>query len=244
MSATSRSKKIVVMDGAMGTLLLAQGFSIHDCLEELNLTHPATIETIHKSYLEVGAEVIITNTFGANRPERFYRLGVQIAKEAAGSKAKVFASIGPGSTNFSRQVRALEKEKPDGYLVETMISLGEAEDAAKAVREISRRSLIVSFAPHAKISSTKKLRQLGVDLIGVNCGGAGGPQEVFTSLQALALIERGPFCARPAAGLPGSCLSPEEFAEWAIKLKKLGCEWIGGCCGTTPEHIREIRKTL
>lgn len=228
------------MDGAMGTILLGRGFSLADCLEELNLQHPSLIAEIHRSYIEAGAEVIVTNTFGANRPERLYRLGVQIAKEAAGTKAKVFASIGPGSADFSQQVRALEEEKPDGYLVETMISLGEAEAAAKAVREISRRSLIVSFAPHAKISSTKKLRRLGVDLIGLNCGGAGGPEEVLTSLQALALIDRGPFCVRPAAGLPGHLVSPEEFAEWGPKFLKLGCDWIGGCCGTTPEHIRAL----
>lgn len=243
-----RSTTPRLMDGAMGTMLLTRGYTLNDCLEELNLIHPGIISQIHEEYVRAGADVIVTNTFGANRPERFYRLGVQIAKEAAGSKAKVFASIGPGSTDFSRQVRALEKEKPDGYLVETMISLEECESAVRAIREISNHPVIALMTfPRGATAKTlekmsQRLRLAGAERIGFNCGK--GPEEVLILLEILTKVDRGSFCVRPAAGLPSHLLSPEAFAAWGPKFLELGCDWIGGCCGTTPDHIRVLSEHL
>jgi len=235
---------------------------------------------MHRSYIQAGAEVIVTNTFGANRPrlaakrmsgrlEKINRLGVQLAKKAAGCSmraaraVRVWASIGPLGTEarkmsgpvmiryFREQVRALDRERPNGYLVETMISLAEAEAAARAVREISDRTLCVLMTIPVRRDRTSvktmelisgTLRGAGADRIGVNCGL--GPQEVYDSLKILSHVDAGPFCARPAAGRFPDVISPRHFAAWAKKINELGVDWIGGCCGTTPAHIRAIRSAL
>ena len=257
----------------MGTFLLSHGLSIDSCLEELNLKRPSLILEIHRSYVAAGAEAIVANTFGANRPRLtthskqkylspINRAGVRLAKRAAG-KLPVFASIGPLGREakkmssrqmfrlFKEQAACLEMEKPFGYLIETMPSLGEAEAATVAVREISKRPIftLMTFPLGFKkargetlelIAST--LRAAGADVIGVNCGK--GPDESYTLMKALSLVDSGPLCVRPAAGLPGHRISPEEFASWGVKFKKLGCDWIGGCCGTNPDYIRELRNQL
>lgn len=261
------------MDGAMGTFLISHGIRVDACLEELNLTRPSLIEEIHKSYVASGAEAITANTFGANRPrlafhkkerllEKVNRQGVRLAKKTAG-KLPVFASIGPLGKearkmnspemfrHFKEQAAALERESPSGYLIETMPSLGEAETATVAVREVTDRPIITSmtfprgldqaFGETLEVIAAT-LRAAGADLLGFNCGT--GPEEAYEFLKALSLMDGGPFCVRPAAGLPGSLVSPEEFAEWGLKLKRLGCQWIGGCCGTTPEYIHALRERL
>lgn len=262
----------------MGTMLLAHGTPLNSCFEELNLKRPELILEIHKSYIEAGAGAIVTNTFGGNRPrlegtlgkgkvtspllERINRAGVRIARKAAGNRP-VFASIGPLGREakkmgpevmrryFREQALALEKEKPSGFLVETMTSVGESEAAVVAVREISRRPIICLMTFPRGLDRAKgetlqviaaTLRAAGADVIGANCGS--GPEEIDTILRSLSLVDAGPFCVRPSAGLPGSLLSPEEFASWGPRFKKLGCQWIGGCCGTTPAHIRALRATL
>lgn len=257
----------------MGSFLLSHGIPIGNCLEELNLTRPSLIEEIHRSYIAAGAEAMTANTFGANRPrlascrkahllEKINRAGVRIAKKVSG-KLPVFASIGPLGKEakkmtssemfryFKEQAAALEKEKPFGYLIETMPSLGEAETAAVAVREVTDRPVMTlmtfprgldqAFGETLEVIAAT-LRAAGADVIGFNCGT--GPEEACTFLKALTLIDSGPFCVRPAAGLPGSLVSPEEFADWGLKLKRAGCQWIGGCCGTTPAYIRALREKL
>jgi len=260
------------MDGAMGTSLIARGIPKDTCLEELNESNPALILEIHRGFISAGAQVIVTNTFGANRvrlanhvgasagwptplQERVNRKGIQIAREAAAGKAAVFASIGPGGDK--EQVVALEKEVPDGFLVETMTSLQDAAAIARAVREVSDRLLIVSLtfprgaggfvgapantswrAPlHEEIS--RKLRSAGADVIGYNCGAH--PKEAYEFLSALKEVDPGPWLARPAAGTPENLVSPEEFAEWGKRLAALGVTYLGGCCGTTPGHIRALK---
>lgn len=266
-----------IMDGAMGTMLLAHGISLNSCFEALNLTRPALIREIHRSYLEAGAEAVVANTFGANRPrlsahqmgnrlERINRAGVTIAREAAGKK-RAFASIGPlgpGAKKmpfvesfrfFREQAKALEKERPAGYVIETMTSLTQAEAATLAVREVSDRTVIslMTFPRGVgrAVGETVELisitlRSAGADVIGVNCGE--GPEEAMTLIKAFSLVDPGPFCVRPSAGLPGNLpgnlMDPEAFAAWALKFQKMGCRWIGGCCGTTPAHIRAISESL
>jgi methionine synthase I (cobalamin-dependent) len=268
----SRSK-IILMDGAMGSLLLTLGFSADDCLESLNLSRPRLIEEIHRSYLDAGAAVILANTFGANRArlaerrwekklEAINRAGIRIARRSAGRKP-VFASLGPlGRASrkmtfsemfglFKEQARALEKESPAGYLVETMTSLTEAEAATAAARQVSDRTIMTlmtrpprgsDFSADAASLVAATLRSSGADVIGANCGV--GPEDSHEVLKALSRVDGGPFAVRVSAGLPGRVLPPEDFAEWGIKFAKLGCRWIGGCCGTTPAHIRALREIL
>jgi 5-methyltetrahydrofolate--homocysteine methyltransferase len=258
-----------LMDGAMGSMLLLHGIPITSCFEELNEKRPDLIRKIHRSYWNAGAQVIVTNSFGANRLrlkspkklEKLNRLAVKIARQAA-PKGKVFASIGPLGREglnkkptemvkiFSEQVKALEKEKPDGYLIETMISLKEAEAAALAVRQISDRYLIASLTfpkgfekksgPMELISTT--LRQAGVDCIGANCGIH--PKEIFDFLNFFRKYDPGPWATRPAGGTPKCPVSPEEFSRWGQRIAKLGVTHIGGCCGTTPVHIKLLGERL
>lgn len=258
-----------IMDGGMGTFLFLHGIPRDSCLESLNLTRPSLILEIHRSYLDAGAEAVVAHTFGANRPrlsqhrqvknlERINRAGVRIARMAA-RRRQVYASVGPLGRqarkmtlgemirHFREQIRSLEKERPSAYLIETMTSLGEAEAATIAVREISDRPITVLMSLPAEpnrtvvetleiISST--LRSAGATVLGANCGK--GLEDSYTFLKALSLVDPGPFCARPAAGLAGRIVSPEEFSLWGPKFEKLGCRWIGGCCGTTPAHIRAL----
>jgi len=264
---------MILMDGAMGTLLLSHGVGLDSCFESLNLTRPRLISEIHRSYAEAGAKVVIANTFGANRIrlarhgltkklETINRLGVRLARQAA-PRAKVFASIGPLGPQgrklnfgqmykiFREQARALVKEKPDGFIIETMTSLTEAKASTMAVREVFKKMMLTLVAPvkdprhwgrDAFRALSETLRLAGADVLGTNCGG--GPEAGYRFLKALRAVDDGPLCARPAAGLPGRLLGPQAFAQWMMKFKKLGCEWIGGCCGTTPEYIRIISESL
>ncbi len=271
MSKSKSSPRL--MDGAMGTMLLMHGVPFNSCLEGLNLTRPSLIREIHLSYREAGAEILVANTFGANQPrllihrmanrlERINRTGIEIAQSVAGKK-NAFASIGPLGPaakkmpfaemfhHFREQAKAIESERPAGYLIETMISLTEAEAAVLAVREVSDQTIIAlmtfpelsgrAVGETMEIVSTT-LRSAGVDVLGVNCGR--GPEEAFSLLKALSLVDPGPLCARPAAGLPGHILTPEDFSSWGMKFVKMGCRWIGGCCGTTPAHIRAMSQSL
>ncbi|MBI4374239.1 MAG: homocysteine S-methyltransferase family protein [Deltaproteobacteria bacterium] len=253
----------------MGSLLIRHGIPVTACFEELNEKRPDLIRKIHKDYWNAGAQVIVTNSFGANRLrlkspeklERLNRMAVKIARQAA-PKASVFASIGPLGREgqkmnrsemiriFAEQVRALEREKPDGYLVETMISLKEAVAAARAVRQLSNRYLIVSLTFPKGLEKKrgpaelvgKTLRQAGVDGIGANCGIH--PKEVFDFLDFFRKYDPGPWMARPAGGIPTQPVPPEEFAHWASRIAKLGVTYIGGCCGTTPQHIRALGQKI
>jgi 5-methyltetrahydrofolate--homocysteine methyltransferase len=262
--------KIVVMDGAMGTMLLAHGVPPGACFEALNLSRPDLVREIHRSYLDAGAEAVLANTFGANRPrlsihrlanrlEAFNRAGVRLARQAAGRRP-VFASVGPLGhaakrmrfpemfRAFKEQARALEKESPAGYVIETMTSLTEAEAATAAVRQVSDGTIIALLSRPLKLTPqtaelvSATLRSAGADAIGANCGAS--PEDDWTILTALRRADEGPFAVRISGGLPGRTLSPAEFAAWGLQFKKLGCTWIGGCCGTTPAHTRALREIL
>jgi methionine synthase I (cobalamin-dependent) len=254
----------------MGTMLIAHGVPLGTCFESLNLSRPDLIREIHRSYAEAGSGTLLANTFGANRPrlsshrlagrlEAINRAGVRIAREAAGRRA-VFASIGPLGRagrrmgfpemfkSFKEQALALEKESPAGYVVETMMSLTEAEAATAAARQVSDGTVITLFSPPLTLTletaelAAATLRSAGADAIGANCGTS--PQDLLPILQALRRTDEGPFAVRISGGLPGQQLTPGEFAEWGLRFQRLGCTWIGGCCGTTPAHIRELRRSL
>ncbi len=263
--------KPVLMDGAMGTSLLAQGIPSHSCLEELNLTRPDLVYTIHKNYLEAGAKIIVTNTFGANRPrlsergkegflKRINVAGVRIARKAADGKAYVLASVGPlGSIaqkmsvldmkkNFEEQIKALLEASPDGFLVETMVTIRECEAALHAIRSLSKKALfaLMTFPNKPKNISdkaikltAKTLRAAGAHVLGINCV---DPKETLSLFKKLKSCDDGPHCVRPSMGIPGHQVTSKEFAATSQKIMELGCEWIGGCCGTTPDILKLLQK--
>jgi 5-methyltetrahydrofolate--homocysteine methyltransferase len=264
---------VTLMDGAMGTMLLAHGIPMQSCFEELNLSRPGLVFEIHRSYVDAGAEALLANTFGANRPRLFghrlakrieaiNRSGIRIAKKAAGRRP-VFASIGPLGKDakkmafsqmfdfFQEQVRVLERESPAGYIIETMVSLTEAEAATTAARKNSDRTIMTLMtrplrgpdlsAAAAEIVATT-LRSAGANVIGSNCGA--GPEDSYAVLKALSKVDKGPFAVRISGGLAGHTLPASDLAEWGPKFQKLGCRWIGGCCGTTPAHLRAIKQSL
>ncbi len=277
----------LVADGAMGTQLYERGILYTANYEEICLSRPDLIKSIHREYLKAGAQVIETNTFGANR----YRLGrfsldhrvkdlneagVRLAREAiaeAGPSAAgawVAGSIGPAGVNVKgmperdqRDVRSAFIEQTKGLVgadfiaIETMRQPEEMRLALEAVKEVTDLPIVamVSFDPFGTMADgttpdamADKLAAWGADVIGVNCGD--GPAGVFDVVERMIEKMRAtglPMAAMPNAGIPrrveGRLLymaNPEYFGVYAKRLIKLGVRLLGGCCGTTADHIRRV----
>jgi len=278
--------KLIVADGAMGTMLYAKGIFINRCFDELNLSAPDLVREIHREYVKAGAELLETNTFGANRVrlaafgfeeklEAINRAGVQLAREAAGEKAFVAGALGPlgvpieplGPTSFEEaraifyeQARALVHAGVDLIVLETFHRLDELRQAVLAAREAAGPEMIVlaqvTVEDDGRLRDgtstemfTKTLDQLPADAIGVNC--SAGPKVVLETIEKMACFTRKPLSAMPNAGLPAKVegrniylCSPEYMAQYARRFIRAGVRIIGGCCGTTPEHIKQIRSEL
>jgi methionine synthase I (cobalamin-dependent)/5,10-methylenetetrahydrofolate reductase len=278
--------KLIVADGAMGTMLYAKGIFINRCFDELNLSAPDLVREIHREYVKAGAELLETNTFGANRVrlaafgfeeklEAINRAGVQLAREAAGEKAFVAGALGPlgvpieplGPTSFEEaraifyeQARALVHAGVDLIVLETFHRLDELREAVLAAREAAGPEMIVlaqvTVEDDGRLRDgtstemfTKTLDQLPADAIGVNC--SAGPKVVLETIEKMACFTRKPLSAMPNAGLPAKVegrniylCSPEYMAQYARRFIRAGVRIIGGCCGTTPEHIKQIRSEL
>ena len=286
----------VLCDGAMGTMLYSRGVFINRCFDELNLSQPEMVRTIHEEYLQAGAVVIETNTFGANayRLERFglaakvreiNLAGVRIARECVaeiGSKqsadAFVAGALGPlgvrvgqegeatfeeAVTAFREQIGALAEDGPgagaDLLIAETLPSLLQAEAVVRAARETAPElPLIVMMTVDADGNCpdgsspeviAKRLTELHVDALGCNC--SDGPQTVLRAVERMHAVTALPLAAMPNAGVPKSVdgrsiymTSPEYMASFARKAVRAGANFIGGCCGTTPAHVRAIRGAL
>jgi methionine synthase I (cobalamin-dependent)/5,10-methylenetetrahydrofolate reductase len=277
----------LVADGAMGTMVYARGIPFSHASDELNASQPELIEQIHREYIAAGAELIETNTFGANRirlaefglQERVRELnnrGVRIAREArevAGESVYVAGSIGPvgqplapiGTVTlhdvrqaFREQVEALLERGVDLIVLETFYDLAEITEAILAVRETTDLPLVaqMSFGDEGHISSgqdpaevARTLERLGADVVGLNCGL--GPQRVLDFVQQMASATVRPLSAQPNAGLPALVggrtvyvSTPEYFADFARRVTAEGVRLVGGCCGTTPEHIRSMKIGL
>ncbi len=282
----------VLADGAMGTVLYARGIFINRCYDELNLSDPGLILSIHEEYLQAGAEILETNTFGANR----FRLarhglagkvaeinaaGVRLARQAAehlkekqAGDAWVGGSIGPlgvrleplGKTGldearaaFAEQISALAGAGADLLIIETMPALNEAREALTAAREMApdlpvlvmvtvddeSNCLDGSSPEHA----AALLTEWGAGAIGVNC--STGPATVLTAIEAMRKATTLPLAAMPNAGMPRAVegrniylCSPEYMASFARKAIAAGAQIVGGCCGTTPNHIRAMRSAM
>jgi methionine synthase I (cobalamin-dependent)/5,10-methylenetetrahydrofolate reductase len=278
----------VLCDGAMGTMLYSCGVFINRCYDELNVTQPETVRSVHEQYLQAGAEVIETNTFGANKfrlehygladkVAEFNRTGAMIARqcvdairEKQGTEAFVAGAVGSLGLSgeidlaearkaFAEQIAALAEGGVDLIVAETMMSIAEAEQAVLAARQV---------APQLKIAvmmtvnedgncldgttpevAAQRLTTIGADAVGCNC--SLGPQTVLGVIEKMRAATKLPLVAMPNAGMPSNVegrniylTSPEYMASFARKAVRAGASWVGGCCGTTPAHIKSMRSSL
>jgi len=281
-------------DGAMGTLLNAQGVGFDRCFDDLNRSHPALVADIHQSYLQAGAQVIQTNTFGANRYKlaafglmdqvvELNRLGVNLARDAVVSSGKntlVAGDVGPLGVRlapfgrvqaeqarqaFAEQIAALADAGADLLILETFSDLAELRQAVAAAHQVCSLPVVASMTftrddrtllGESAANVARLLAESGADVIGVNC--SGGPAQVLRLLgqMRLALPARGDrppayFSVMPNAGWPEQVggrvmypAHPEYFGEYALAFCETGARLIGGCCGTTPQHIAAMRLAL
>ena len=282
----------VLCDGAMGTVLYARGVFIHRCYDELNLSDPALILAVHQEYLQSGAEILETNTFGANRfrlarhglAERVAEIntaGVGLAKQAAAhlkekqaGDAWVAGSVGPlgvhleplGKTGldearaaFVEQIAALAAAGVDLLMVETMPALNEAREAILAAKSVAPELPVFAMVTldddgncldgASPASAAALLTEWGADAIGCNC--STGPATVLTAIESMRAVTSLPLVAMPNAGMPRAVegrniylCSPEYMASFARKAIKAGAQFVGGCCGTTPNHIRAMKSAI
>jgi methionine synthase I (cobalamin-dependent)/5,10-methylenetetrahydrofolate reductase len=281
--------KTLLADGAMGTVLHARGVGYSNCFDELNLTNPAAVADIHREYIEAGAQLIITNTFGANRFKLgkhglqdhltgINRAGVELARRAVAASFKenvlVAGDVGPLGVRiapygrvkpeearmaFAEQVKALADAGADLIVIETISDLYEIQEAIKAVKETCALPIIASVTftrddrtllgdDPAKVA--RKLHEKGADVIGVNC--SGGPSQLLRILKQMKhAVPDGKFWVKPNAGWPeqvgGRIMYPADadyFGNYAISFREAGANIVGGCCGTTPQHITAMKKAL
>jgi len=271
---------VVMLDGGMGTMLAEAGWRPPLLPEEMNLVNPDAVGGIHQAYLEAGALVIETNTFGGSAVKLAHRgLGGQtheinrqaasIARKAAGGRALVAGSIGPmgrlvepvGDLTFGEavaaflpQVQGLREGGADFFLVETMLDLREAKAAVMAIKETGAGlPFVVSFTfdrNGCTMTGTPPevaaawAAAVGASGVGANCGV--GPEAYVDTVRRLREAEGLPVFVYPNGGLPseGDWLGPEPFSEACAKLAEAGATVIGGCCGTTPAHVRALSQRL
>jgi homocysteine S-methyltransferase len=276
----------VLCDGAMGTLLYAKGIFINRCYDELNLSQPDLIRDVHHEYLQAGAELVETNTFGGNsfrlarhgladKVREINVAGAKLAKEAAKSfDGWVAGSVGPlgirieplGKTSFQEardafreQIAALLEGGADVLILETFGYLEELHQAILAAREIDPRVPVIAQVTVDEDSNCldgstpevfgPRLEEWGADVIGCNC--SVGPVAMLDAMERVRAATSAPISAQPNAGIPRSVegrniylCSPEYMASYARKFVAAGVRLIGGCCGTTPEHIRVMKSAL
>jgi len=273
-----------LFDGAMGTMLYQKGIFINRCYDELNLREPELVKEVHRSYVKAGAELIETNTFGANRfklaqfglEERVREINAraaELAREAAGGRALVGGAIGPlgiriepyGPTSldearaaFREQAEALAEGGVEFFILETFSDLMEIHQALLAVREVGDFPVIAQMTVQetgataygtAPEVCAARLDAWGADAIGLNC--SVGPHGILTAIEAMASATQKKLSAQPNAGLPREVhgrqiymASPEYFGKYTQRLIRAGVKFVGGCCGTTPEHIRRMADAL
>ncbi|HTW57652.1 MAG TPA: bifunctional homocysteine S-methyltransferase/methylenetetrahydrofolate reductase [Terriglobales bacterium] len=273
-------------DGAMGTLLYAKGIFINRSYDELNLSQPDLIRGIHHEYLQAGAEIIETNTFGGNsfrlarhsladKVRDINRVGARLAREAAKSfDVWVAGSVGPlgtrieplGKTSFQEaraafreQIEALVEGGVDLLILETFGYLEEIHQAMLAARDVSATLPIVAQVTIDEDGNcldgsdpgtfVPKLVEWGADVLGCNC--SVGPVAMLEAMERVRALTSLPLAAQPNAGIPRSVegrniylCSPEYMASYARKFVAAGVRVVGGCCGTTPEHIRVMKSAL
>jgi len=277
-------ERVLVCDGAMGTMLYAKGVFINKSFDALNVTQPDLVAEVHQEYVRAGADIVETNTFGANRiklgsfglADKLHAIneqGARIARHAADDRAYVAGSIGPlgiriepwGKTGvdeareyFTEQARALAAGGVDLFILETFRDLNEIGAAIDAVRSVSDLPIIAQMTteedgntldgtPPEKFAPA--LEQRGATIIGVNC--AVGPAPMLDTIERMAAVTRRRLSAQPNAGQPRDVegrniylCSPDYMASYARRFIMHNVRVVGGCCGTTPEHIRQIKTAV
>jgi homocysteine S-methyltransferase len=279
-------KAPILCDGAMGTLLYSKGVFINRCYDELNISQPELVRSIHHEYLQAGAEIIETNTFGGNafrlarhsladRVTEICLAGARIGREAAKSfDVWVAGSVGPlgirieplGKTSkeearaaFRQQITALAEGGVDLIMLETFGYLEELHQAVLACRDVNPKMPVVAQVTIDEDGNcldgsdtetfTKRLTDWGVEVIGCNC--SVGPVDMLDAIERVRSATSLPLAAQPNAGIPRSVegrniylCSPEYMASYARKFVAAGVRLVGGCCGTTPDHIRAMKAAL
>lgn len=272
--------RLHILDGAMGTVLYQKGAFLNVCYDELVVRQPSLITQVHAEYAQAGAELIETNTFGANplklgqhglaaETEAINTAAARLAREAA-PHSTILGAIGPlgiriepfgelslaeAEAAFKRQVKGLLAGGVDGFCLETFSDLNELLAAIRAVKSSSDLALMAQMTIGADGLTAfgtapeqfgPVLESAGADIVGINC--SIGPQGVLDAIERLARVVKVPLSAQPNAGMPREVgdrkiymASPEYMAEYARRMAEAGARFIGGCCGTTPEHIRAIR---
>ena len=274
----------LVFDGAMGTVIYNHGIFINTCYDELCLTRPDLVAEIHREYVEAGADVIETNTFGANRIKlrnhgladrviAINQAAVRLARSIAGSDIMVAGSVGPClsasqkwmadkaeeiEAAFAEQIQTLAAAGVDLIQLETFVHIEELQLAA-AVAHRSGKPVLACFSVRSGNETALGTRvqafastlntDPNVDMIGLNCGV--GPAQTYEAAELILPLLSKPLVCLPNAGLPrdveGRMMylsSPEYFTSYAKKIIQLGARGIGGCCGTTPDHIKEAAKAV
>jgi methionine synthase I (cobalamin-dependent) len=276
--------RVLVCDGAMGTMLYAKGVFINKSFEALNLTAPELVAEVHQEYVQAGADIIETNTFGANRiklgsfgiADKLYAInaeGAKLARAAADDRAYVAGAIGPlgiriepwGKTGvdqareyFREQAQALADGGVDLFILETFRDLNEIGAAIDAVRGVSDRPIVAQMTTEedgntldgtAPERFAPELERRGATLVGINC--AVGPAPMLETVERMAAVTRLRLTAQPNAGRPRDVegrniylCSPEYMATYARRFMLHNVRIVGGCCGTTPEHIRQIKAAV
>ncbi|TAN23987.1 MAG: bifunctional homocysteine S-methyltransferase/methylenetetrahydrofolate reductase [Acidobacteria bacterium] len=275
------SERVLVSDGAMGTMLYARGVFINRSYDELNLSQPAVVKEIHLAYAHAGAEIIETNTFGASpialekyglreKAAAINRAGVALARECAGD-AWVAGAIGPlgvyleplgklsfeeARAAFREQAAALAESGADLLMLETFGQVNELREAIFGARDACNLPIAAQITIDDEgraldgtpaQEAARRMHDWGADIIGINC--SGGPVGMLEALEAMARATTRPLIAQPNAGKPRNVegrnlymVSPEYLADYARQFITAGAKIVGGCCGTTPEHIKWIRN--
>jgi methionine synthase / methylenetetrahydrofolate reductase(NADPH) len=276
------ANRVMVADGAMGTMLYGKGVFINRCFDELNLTSPQMVKEIHQEYVKAGAEILETNTFGGTRTRlaafglveklrAINEAGVRLAKEAAQEGVFVAGAIGPlgirieplGPTSFA-EARAVFREQAeilvesgvDLLILETFYDLSEIREAIFAAREAAGPEMVIvaqvtidddgTMRGQDVESYTRQLDAWPCDVIGLNC--SVGPKAMLDAVEVMAKVTSKPLSVMPNAGHPAMVegrqiylCSPEYMSQYARRFLWAGVRIVGGCCGTTPEHIKEIK---
>lgn len=275
---------MLVCDGAMGTALYAQGVFINRCFDMLNLQEPDTVSAVHQAYARVGADVLETNTFGANRIKlRAFGLadqltdinvaGARLARAAARDQAYVAGAIGPLGVRiepwgrmavdeaegyFREQVEGLVKGGVDLFILETFHDVTELGAAIAAVRRVCDQPVVAQMTIEEDGNSldgtppeqfAPAIERAGADVVGVNC--SIGPAPMLETIERMAASTAAPLSAQPNAGRPRDIEGrniyltlPEYMASYARRFVPRGVRLVGGCCGTTPEHIARIAAAV